>query len=270
VKALVTGSRGFVGSHVIEALAGHEILPEPAEYVDLDDAPPVDVVIALAASADPAAAMLAPLGAITNSASVMIETMEYARRVRARVLLVTSAEAGLTFAGYRPTGPYAAGKACQEAICGSYGDVHSAIVVATSLFGERQQRDRLVPQVIAAMLAGRAVKLQRGNEWASRPFMDVRDFAAGIVHLAAMENLPLRTHLGASRSVDLPFVVGAIGGALGCKFEIRAVPAGDRPGHEVHVEPIGCNVPGFRPRNDLLTALLRVARWYDAHREWLP
>lgn len=252
MKALVTGAAGFVGSHVLEALSDWETIT-----VDRGDSfpqTPVDVVFSLAATGDPWEALRDPVAAYTNDVRVITQTLEYARETGAKVLHVSSSEA----AGLR--GPYAGAKRCQEIICETYSDVPVTVVVTQSLFGKRQQPDKLVPTIIRNILAGDPVRLQRGPDgWAERPFLHVRNLADALIHLAHHPG-PARVHVGASELLSVEQVTRILAGPVDPVIE--AVPVGDRPGHEPTVQPIGCDIPGWQPTYDTVTALKDVARWY--------
>lgn len=271
MKALVTGAAGFVGSHVIDRLRSQGIwvlgldLDQPFPEV------PVDVVISLAASADPREALRDPVSAYENNVRIMVQTLEYARATSARVLHVSTNEVygpGGTLP-YRPRGPYAGGKACQEIICESYPDVPTTIVVTQSLFGERQQPDKLVPTVIRRLFSGRPVTLQRDDDgWAERPFLHASNLASALTHLVGHEN-GHRVHVGATEVLSVAHVARVLADALGRELLLDPVPAGDRPGHESTVTPIGNDVPGWQPIMTAEEGLVATARWYGEHPEWL-
>jgi nucleoside-diphosphate-sugar epimerase len=254
MKALVTGSEGFVGSHVLEALKDWETLT--LDRGDSFPTEPMDVVFSLAATGDPWEAVRDPVAAYVNDVGVIAQTLEYARETGAHVLHVSSSEA----AGLR--GPYAGAKRCQEIICETYRDVSVTVVVTQSLFGERQQPDKLVPTIIRRLLDGQPVRLQRGPRgWATRPFLHVRNLADALVHLA--ENpAGRRVHVGASELLSVQRVAHIVADELDIDCLIEAVPAGDRAGHEATVEPISCDIKGWEPTYDTITALKDVARWY--------
>ena len=185
MRALITGADGFVGSHVAPAFRdrGWEVFP--FDVLDRwDRQPPVDVVVSLAASANPREALRNPQGAYANGTRVMVDTLEFARQVGARVLHVSTNEVYGHKVGlpYEPRGPYAGAKACQEIVCETYQDVPVTIVVTQSLFGERQQPDKLVPTAIRKLLANEPIQLQpNGHRWASRPFLHARNLAEALL-----------------------------------------------------------------------------------------
>jgi nucleoside-diphosphate-sugar epimerase len=277
MRVLVTGAAGFVGSHVLEAFREHDVIG-----VDTREAPGVqqwnghlpdtDLIVSLAATADPRAAISAPVQAYENNVRVMVKTLEHARHTGARVLHVSTNEVyGLgSCLPYRPRGPYAGGKACQEIICESYPDVPSTIVVTQSLFGERQQPDKLVPTVIRNLMGNVPVRLQRGRDgWAARPFLHVENLADALLHLAGRKKTASRVHVGADGAISVEQVAQALADQLGRELRLKGVPAGDRAGHESTVALIGNDIPGWKPVLGAEDGLARTARWYEENPEWL-
>lgn len=277
-RVLVTGADGFVGSHVVELLS--QQTDWEIRTVDLGSSSeadwrarrPVDVVMSLAATADPGEALRAPEAAYVNGVRVMVQTLEYASRVGARVLHVSTNEVYGAKAGpvYAPRGPYAGAKACQEIVCGAYHDVPTQIVVTQSLFGERQQPNKLVPTAIRNLLAGAPITLQRnGTKWASRPFLHVRNLAEALVFLVQAGGGARRVHVGADETLSVRLVVDVLADVLDCEPLVEPIQAGDRAGHELTVESIGCDVDGWRPTYTPWPAFRDVACWYRDNPRWL-
>jgi nucleoside-diphosphate-sugar epimerase len=227
-RVLVTGNAGFVGSHVSRCFEDHGATVVGIDIGDPFPVHPVDVIVSLAATADPREALKDPAAAYANGTRVMIETLEYARLCGAQVLHVSTNEA------HPPLGPYGGAKACQEIVCQTYPDVDIRTVVTQSLFGERQQRDKLVPTAIRSLLNGDPVKLQsNGNGFATRPFLHVRNLAQALAWLASNES-PKRVNVGATETLSVRDVVAALEDVLDREATIEVVPAGGRVGHEAH------------------------------------
>lgn len=262
-RVLVTGAAGFAGWHVTQRFFAHCWDVIPFDVGDEFPSDPVDVVVSLAATAEPREALRDPAGAYANCTRIMVETLEYAREVGARVLHVSTNEA------HPPRGAYGGAKACQEIVCETYQDVPTTVVVTQSLFGERQQPNKLVPTAVRALLNDEPVTLQRnGTAWASRPFLHVRNLADALVHLAEHPADRARVHVGAQTTFSVRSVVGLLALALRREPRVRAVPAGDRPGHELHVAAIGWDL-NEPPAYMTTAALQQVALWYRDNPEWL-
>lgn len=271
MRVLVTGADGFAGSHVVRAFRDCQVFMFDVRD-RWDRQPPVDVVVSLAASANPGEALRDPAKAYANSTRVMVETLEYARTVGARVLHVSTNEVYGPKVGlpYEPRGPYAGAKACQEIVCQTYQDVPVTVVVTQSLFGERQQPDKLVPTAIRKLLAGEPIPLQYGRtSWAARPFLHVRNLAEALRLLAEGDSDRRRVHVGADEALSVMDVVDTLAAALDTIPVVTPVAAGDRPGHELDVEPIGCDLDGWSPTYEAMAAFEDVARWYRDNPEWL-
>lgn len=258
---LVVGADGFVGTHLMQTLREREISAMGVDKPDQpSEWPEARTIISLAATADPRECLRDPVNAYVNSVRIMVQTLEHARKVGAGVLHVSTNE--VYGVGNGPVGPYAGAKACQDLVCGTYRDVDVTTVVTQSLFGEHQQPDKFVPTVIRKLLANESIGLQRGDKaWASRPFMHVDNLVDGLLYLVDAGTSRRRVHIGAEETISVLLVMGVLASALGRAPLLRAVPAGDRPGHELIVDAIGCDVHGWRPQYELAPALRNMARY---------
>lgn len=289
MRALVTGAGGFLGSHLVRALladewdviavvrSGSRRLATSARLkivsADLQESlngPGVDVVFSLAATADPNEALANPREAYINGVLVMLTTLNYDRT--ARVIHVSSNEA---YGEYTPTpwnfdpkGPYAIGKACQDAICAAEEEVDVRVVVTQSLFGERQQRDKLVPTALRHLRAGTSVPIQHHEgRPATRPFLYAGGLAKVLVETSYRDWSFCRA---GGVPIPLTTVVECLASGLGEPLHWHPVECGDRPGHEVSTPSVGWYAPGKQPtQEEALERFVQVGRWYRNHPEWL-
>jgi len=219
VRVVVTGATGFVGGHLLAALraAGHEPValggphdPPPAIAVDLLDSAAVrdvvagaapDAIVHLAGQAFVPLSVVDPLGTLAVNATGTAHVLEAARAVRARVLVVSSAEVyGIQRAErmpldetavLRPGNAYAASKVAAETYALAWHRSYGLDVVVARPFNHigPGQDERFVVASFARQLAdiagGAPPLLRVGNLEAQRDFLDVRDVAAAYVLLLA-------------------------------------------------------------------------------------
>jgi GDP-4-dehydro-6-deoxy-D-mannose reductase len=216
---VVTGATGFVGGHLLAALraAGHEPValggphdPPPAIAVDMLDPAAVrdvvaeakpDAIVHLAGQAFVPQSVADPLGTLAVNATGTAHVLEAARAVRARVLVVSSAEVyGIQrpermpldeTALVRPGNAYAASKLAAETYALAWHRSYGLDAVVARPFNHigPGQDERFVVASFARQLAdiaaGAPPLLRVGNLEAQRDFLDVRDVAAAYVVVLA-------------------------------------------------------------------------------------
>jgi GDP-4-dehydro-6-deoxy-D-mannose reductase len=219
MRVLVTGATGFVGRHLLDALraAGHEPIvvgsphdAPPAIGLDIVDADAVrrvvdaalpEAIVHLAGQAFVPQSVADPLGTLAVNATGTANVLEAARAVRARVLVISSAEVyGVQrpermpldeTAVLRPANAYAASKLAAEAYALAWHRSYGLDAVVARPFNHigPGQDERFVVASFARQLAGIAAGapplMHVGNLEAQRDFLDVRDVVAAYVLLLA-------------------------------------------------------------------------------------
>jgi GDP-4-dehydro-6-deoxy-D-mannose reductase len=222
VRVLVTGSGGFVGTHLGAALAarGHEVVRtdhvahEDALAVDVTDPLAVrgavelaqpDAVAHLAAQAFVPASLDDPARTLAINATGTLHVLDAVRGLVAdggampRVLIVSSADVYGTqppdayplreTAPALPRNPYAASKVAAEALAQAYARSYGIDAVVTRAFNHigPGQDERFAVAAFAAQIArvaaGGDPLVLVGNLDASRDFLDVRDVCDAYVTL---------------------------------------------------------------------------------------
>ena len=189
MRFLVTGSTGFVGGHLVAALARRgEVVPfagdvrDAASYAQL---PRVDVAYHLAARSMPRASVDDPLGTWDVNLGGTLQLLEWARREDvARVVLVSTGHVYGPAAyspidekhALRPVTPYGGSKLAAEAAvwghAGSYG-IEAVVVRPFNMYGPGQGPGFLVPDILLQLREG--ARLALGDPRPVRDFTYISD-----------------------------------------------------------------------------------------------
>jgi nucleoside-diphosphate-sugar epimerase len=261
-RVVVTGAAGFIGGHLVEALAargatvsGIDRRPAPPEApgahicADLVDPAALDVVRGLVTEADVVFHLAARPGVRGHGpaldAARLRDNVEAATVVLAATparvpVVVTSSSSvygGATVCrGWirpcreddrlRPRGGYARSKVALEEACAARAARGGRVAVARpfTVAGERQRPDMAIARWLVAAAAGEpAVVL--GSTARCRDVTDVGDVVRGLIWLAERgENTTV--NLGTGRPVTLAAVLQAVAAAVGHPLEITPKAAG--------------------------------------------
>jgi len=179
----------------------------------------------------------------------------------------------------QPRFPYDASKAAADLIARSYWHTFGVPVAVTrfaNLYGGGDlNRSRLIPEVVTAVLAGRAPVI-RSNGTPERDFLYVQDAAAAYLAIAdALDDDRARGeafNAGGGRPVAVGEVVRMVCDLAGCDLEpdIQGVgtPSGEIDRQFVDTTKIG-DLCGWEATVDLATGLRRTIEWYREHQHAL-
>jgi dTDP-glucose 4,6-dehydratase len=197
----------------------------------------------------------------------------------------------------RPSNPYSASKACQEAIAFSYWRTYGVpvtIVNIMNMFGERQAPEKFVPLAIKAVLAGDEVPLHgrpagrlikppwmgpEAWEASSRCWLHARNFADALRWVLTdtvptqfpAADRPDRWHVAGDEK-DVLEVAQAIAEAAGKPLRHTWVNYHfSRPGHDHRYALDASKIAraGWKPPVSLGESLERTVAWFQAHPGWL-
>lgn len=216
-RVLITGATGFVGRHVLRHIlrdtdwdvvcpvrreSVHLVTPTArVDVVTRDTAHifgPVDVVVNLASDTNIPGSIHNPRDSIRANVDMMLDVLEYARRVRPTLFLHMSTNEvygptdGSTphreWAPIHPESPYAAGKAAQEALAHAWWstyDLPVMIVNTMNPFGPGQPSGKFVPVCLDRIIDGGAVMIQSSPNGApaARTYTYVENLADACVWL---------------------------------------------------------------------------------------
>jgi UDP-glucose 4-epimerase len=300
VTALVTGGAGFIGSHLVDALAARgdrvrvlddlstgkrENLRPDAEFIHgsvvdraaLDRAMKgVDVVFHLAAVVSVQQCLSDPAGSnevnVTGTARVLQAAAE--AKVRRVVFVSSAAVYGDTPVQPKredhapdPLSPYAVAKLAGERFGFTLPGVEFVALRFFNVYGPRQAPDSpysaVIPIFLAALEAGRPLPIF-GDGMQTRDFTYVGDVVTGLLLAADAPGRSGRVYnVATGRAVSVADMAHALGRAAGRPVQVELKPP--RPGEILEsladVERARSEL-GFRARIPLDEGLAEAVRWF--------
>ena len=259
------------------------------------DIGPVDYIFNLASESSVEHSIADPVKCVENNLRVALHMLEYARMVRPRVFVQVSTDEvyGPAPPGYahfewdaiRPSNPYSASKAAQEALAFAWWRTWQVPVLITNtmnLIGERQGPEKLVPTVIRAVRKGDTVPIYSANgESGYRCWLHARNKADALCFLAAKLDGNLPMYPAASEparynvvgeeysNLDIAnFIAETVGKPL--NYDLVEFHA-SRPGHDLRYALHGGLLKslGWEPPMRLEESLRKTVQWTLRHPEWL-
>ena len=245
---------------------------------------------------------LDPVPFTENNVKVVLQTLEYARRVKPQsfVLISTDEVYGPTdgtdfkeWAPIIPSNPYAASKAAQEAIAISYWRTYGVPVVIVNcmnMIGERQDVEKFIPKVIRAVVKGEEITIHgRPGNIGTRHYLHARNLADGVLFLLNRKtpamyhdyvpafdvesaDVPDRWNIASPDKIDNLMLALIIAEVIGSELKWRFADFNtSRPGHDAHygLDPGKLLLLGWKPPVDFQTSLEKTILWTLANPEWL-
>jgi dTDP-glucose 4,6-dehydratase len=173
---------------------------------------------------------------------------------------------------YRPSSPYAASKAAQEAIAHAYRSFGIPITITnfSNMFGPRQSQLAFIPRVIRKLTYDERITVHTRADGspAGRHYSYVRDVAEHLVKLIAGGSVPERVQLAGQAYVTNDDLVWAIAGIMRAEPRItHALGSSHRPGYdESYAELAGDE---WLPSTLFSDALRQTVAWFESNPDWL-
>jgi dTDP-glucose 4,6-dehydratase len=255
----------------------------------------IDYVIAMASESHVDRSIADPATFVRNNVDVVLNTLELARVLTpSHVILISTDEVygpvGRGSAGHPewapiiPSNPYSASKAAQEAIAISYWRTYGlpvTIVNCMNLIGERQDREKYLPSLIANISAGREVTVHgTPADIGTRHYLHARNLADALLHvllflrpvLFPAADRPDRYNIASADQVSNLELAQMVAAITGQPLRYRLVDFhSTRPGHDPHygLDPAKLTASGWKPPVPFTQSLEHTVRWTLAHPEWL-
>ncbi len=332
-RILLTGASGLAGSHVLRhlltntdwdavcpvtfrhrgnsdriasAVAGRPEHHKRVQVVICDLSAPVsdttasrfghiDEIWNVAADSHVDRSITEPVPFVENNVSLILNILEYARKVKPRLFLQMSTDEvyGPAPAGYAhkewdslaPSNPYSASKAAQEAVCFSYWRTYGVPVILTNtmnLVGQTQDTEKMVPKTIRAVLLNEEVTVHVAPDGSpgSRFYLHARNLADAWLWISKTHEpqmfpeftLPVRYHIVGESEITNFQLVDQIARILGKTPRLKLVNFHEsRPGHDLRYALDGSKIAaaGWTAPVPFEESLRETVLWSVAHPEWL-
>jgi dTDP-glucose 4,6-dehydratase len=257
----------------------------------------IDYVINMASLSDVYASIKDPVPFIQNNVNLVINMLEMARVVKPETFIQISTDEvygptdgkhGLKeWSPILPSNPYAASKACQEAIAISYWRTYGVPVIITNTMnnlGQLQQSDKFPVMIQKAIAQGKEIEIhaEPNGEIGSRSYIHSRNFADAVLYIIKNTN----PHMHESLSLDMPDryniagdkqlnnleLAQLIAKLMGKELKYKIVDSTiNRPGHDPHynLDDTKLRELGWNPPVPFEEALLDTVQWQAEHSEWI-
>lgn len=290
MRILVTGSRGFAGTHLVAYLKsrGYEVLEPRVDLVNATETANAlsqkrfNGVVHLAAMAATGDSFVSPAKILKNNILAQLNLLETLRRnnSKARMLIVCSAdEYGQRSeksidekTSFAPTSPYAVSKIAQDFMGLQYFLSYGMPIIRVRPFnhiGEGQRLGFVVPdfvkQIIDIERSGKPGTMTVGNLDAVRDFTDVKDMVRAY-ELALTEGKPGDVYnIGSGRGMGIKDLLRRLISLSGANIAVNIDKSRFRPGESSCLVADSSKfrtLTGWKPRIPLETTLKRVLEWY--------
>lgn len=259
----------------------------------------IDYIISMASLSDVEASIEDPEPFIKNNVDLTINLLEYARKIKPEVFVQISTDEvyGAVQSKYDdlrkewdaivPSNPYAASKACQEAIAISYWRTYGVPVIITNTMnniGEMQSAAKYPVIVQKKVAAGEELTIHgsESGEIGSRSYIHSRNFADAVLFI--LKNLP--PHMHEAEKADRPDRYNIAGDIQLDNLELAQLIAklmgkelkykmqnfhSTRPGHDPHY---GLNMEklakaGWKQPLTFEESLKNTIDWQAENHEWI-
>lgn len=258
----------------------------------------IDHIINMASLSDVEASIQDPVAFIQNNVNLALNMLEYAREAQPEVFIQISTDevygaSASKFGDLRkewdaiiPSNPYAASKACQEAIAISYWRTYGVPLIITNTmnnFGEMQQPNKFPVIIQKAIQKDQEVTIH-GKEGliGSRSYIHSRNFADAVMfilnncpphmHIPNSADRPDRYNIAGDRQLDNLELSQLIAKLMGKELKYKLVDSHTaRPGHDPHygLDSTKLYALGWKPPLDFETSLKNTIKWQMENPDWI-
>lgn len=256
----------------------------------------VDYIINLASRSDVQASVDDPVSFLRDNTELMINMLEYARKVKPKVFLHFSTDevygpAEKTSKGHKewsmilPSNPYSASKAMQEAMAIAYWRSYDVPVVITNTmnnFGEMQAPSKFPAMIQQKLERDEEITVHAsGGEIGTRYYLHSRNASDGVLfilnntkplmHKFGEIDKPSRYNIVGDKQVSNLDLVYLIASLMEKEPKIKMVDYHtENAGHDLHYGLDGTLLQnlGWNPPLGFEESLKNTIEWHQEHPEW--
>lgn len=272
-------------------------LTSPLTERQITDIGKIDYIINLASLSDVQASIDDPAPFIRNNIELMLNILEYAKKAKPEVFLHFSTDevygpadkdqAHEEWSTILPSNPYAASKACQEAIAISYWRSYDVPLVITNTmnnFGEMQQSSKYPVMIQKKVEAGEEVTVHaaKDGQIGTRYYLHSRNAADAVLfilnntepyhHKPGFVDRPDRYNIVGDKQVDNLELAKLIAKLMSKNLKYFLVDFHSKaPGHDLHYGLDGKKLAdlGWTSPVSFEESLKNTVEWQQRNKEWL-
>jgi dTDP-glucose 4,6-dehydratase len=259
----------------------------------------IDYIINMASDSHVDRSIIDPVPFVQNNVNVALYMLECARVLKPEKFIQIStdevygaAPEGVNHAEWSPilpSNPYAASKACQEAIAISYWRTYGVPLMITNtmnMFGERQDKEKYIPMLISKIIDHETVTIHGSEDYiGKRHYLHARNFSDALLFLLKQDKLPTQYQDDLHQTIypDRYNVVGeielnnlqvakAVSETLGMELKYNLVDFHHaRPGHDRRYSLDGSKLSkeGWLQPQNFKESLKQVIAWTLKNPVWM-
>lgn len=258
----------------------------------------INYIISMASLSDVEASIQDPVPFILNNVTLTVNLLEYAREIKPEVFIQISTDEVYGAVSSKhddlrvewdpviPSNPYAASKACQEAIAISYWRTYGIPVIITNTMNNvdcMQQPSKYPVMVQKALMKDETVLIHgEPGKIGSRSYISSRNFADAILfiikhgpphaHVPLTADRPDRYNIAGSKQLDNLELAQEIATVMGKELKYEFIDTHSaRPGHDPHYGLDNAKITklGWKPFETWEESLRRIINWQSDHHEWI-
>ena len=258
----------------------------------------VDYIINMASLSDVQASIDNPTEFVANNVALALNMLEYAREVKPEVFIQISTDEVMGAVskdqpGHKewdaivPSNPYAASKACQEAIAISYWRSYGVPLIITNTmnnFSEMQSSSKYPVMIQKALMKNEEITVHatESGEIGSRYYIHSQNFANALIflikncpphmHEAESADRPDRYNIAGDKRLDNLELAQLIARLMGKELKYKIVNFhATRPGHDIAygLDNSKLKALGWVPPVSFEDSLKNTIIWQLEHQEWL-